>query len=364
MRLPNWTEEELILTLELYFRIKRGEAKHHHSEFKKMSEKLKSLNIYPEFNQNPIFRNTNGISRKLGNFSAIDPDYEGRGLYACSIMDKEVFMKFYKKTAELRKAVADIEKKYLDKTKGKKKQLPWTEEELILALALYKVLPYGRMHGTNPKVIALSKILNKLPIYDEGIRPENFRSIASVSLRLSNYRSCDPECNTKGLHSSGTGLFKEIFSRYYRKDELLADAVTEIEQKYRVSIRDITSQQKNIRDKKEQIGNLQSSNFYQLHKSKEIDSSFYQKVKKYHYAKSRICSVCRISLDEVYGKLGEDMLEYHCVKEFSTDNGLSDVCIGDYIQVCAVCHKLLDKYYGLIVFDDLKNVIANTSKES
>ena len=91
MRLPNWTEEELILTLDLYFKIKRGEAKHTHSEFKKMSEKLRGLNTHPEFNQNPTFRNENGISRKLGNFSAIDPDYIGKGLYAYSIMDNTDF---------------------------------------------------------------------------------------------------------------------------------------------------------------------------------------------------------------------------------------------------------------------------------
>lgn len=361
MKLPKWAEEELILTLDLYFKIKRGEEKHSYSTFRAMSEKLRSLNIHPGLNEDPTFRNANGISRKLGNFSAIDPDYDGKGLHAYSILDKEIFMKFYKKTAELKKAVSDIEKKYLDNRKEKRKQLPWTEEELILTLALYKVLTFGQMHGTNPKVIALSRILNELPLYKKDIRPENFRSIASVSLRLSNFRSCDPECNAKGLLSSGTGLFKEIFNKYYTKDKLLASAVADIEQKYDVNIQHLISPDKpgNAQDKKKQKDEP-DNNLYQLHKSKEIDSSFYRKVKECHYGKSRTCSVCGMLLSNIYGKLGEDIMEYHCLKKFSTDKKASaDVCIGDYIQVCPACHKLLDKHYGLIEYEDLKNIIGN-----
>jgi predicted HNH restriction endonuclease len=67
-----------------------------------------------------------------------------------------------------------------------------------------------------------------------------------------------------------------------------------------------------------------------------------------------------MELDKIYGKFGDDMLEYHCTKKFSIDNSSSsDVCIGDYIQVCPACHKLLDRYYSLIEYDDLKNIIRS-----
>jgi hypothetical protein len=355
MRLPKWTEDELILTLELYFKIKSGEKKHSHSTLKEMSENLRGLNTYPEFNDNTTFRNVNGISRKLGNFSAIDPDYEGKGLYACSLLDREIFMKFYKKPTELAKAVAAIGKKHSQKTK--KKQFLWTEDELVLTLALYNTLTYGQMHGANPKVIALSKILRELPIYPKDSQPENFRSIASVSLRLSNFRSCDPECNAKGLLSSRTGLFKEVFIRYYRKDKLLADTVLGIEQKYQISIRHIIAPEKS--SKENNAEDIPAATPYQTHKNKETDSSFYRKVKGYHYGKSKVCSICKADSIKTYGKLGEDILEYHCIKKFLEADLSNEVCIGDYIQICPVCHKLLDKYYGLVDYDDLKNVIRN-----
>lgn len=355
MRLPKWAEDELILTLNLYFKIKSGEKKHSHSTLKEMSENLRRLDIYPEFKDNATFRNVNGISRTLGNFSAIDPDYEGKGLYACSLLDREIFMKFYKKPAELAKTVAAIGKKYSGKTK--KKQFPWTEDELVLTLALYNTLTYGQMHGTDPKVIALSKILRELPIHLKDSQPENFRSIASVSLRLSNFRSCDPRCNAKGLLSSGTGLFKEIFNKYYGKDKLLADMVSGIEQKYHINVRHIIAPEKN--SKENNTEDIPAVTPYQIHKNKETDSSFYRKVKEYHYGKSKICSICETDSIKTYGKLGEDILEYHCIKNFPKTGLSNGVCIGDYIQICPACHKLLDKYYGLVDYDDLKNVIRN-----
>ena len=65
MKLPKWTEEELIFTLDLYFKIKGGEEKHSYSTFREMSEKLRSLNIHPGLNEYPTFRNANGVTRKL-----------------------------------------------------------------------------------------------------------------------------------------------------------------------------------------------------------------------------------------------------------------------------------------------------------
>lgn len=354
MKLPKWTEDELILTLYLYHEIKRGEKKNSQGVFTEMSRKLRSLNIFPEHQKNPTFRNSNGISRKLGNFASIDPDYKGKGLYACSEMDRSIFMRFYDKPIELRYAVEHINKKYTENVSSKMR-LSWTEEELTLALVLYNTLKYGQMHGRNPGVIALSRILQCLPIYPKDIRPENFRSVASVSLRLSNFRSCDPECNAQGLHSSGAGLFHDIFNKYYKQPQLLANDAKEIEQKYKINILEIRpcadGEYQDVAT--EEFHNTRG--VFRIHKSKEIESTFYNKVRSYHYNQSKECSLCGHNLTLIYGKLGENMMEYHCIKYLSNENS-QIVTIGDYVQVCPTCHKLLDKYIGLIDYEDIKNL--------
>lgn len=355
MRLPKWTEDELILTLYLYHEIKRGEKKNSHSAFAEMSKKLRDLNLFPEHQDDPTFRNCNGVSRKLGNFASIDPDNNGKGLYACSHMDRSIFMQFYNQPSDLKHAVEQVNKKY-SKNKPALIRLPWTDEELILTLALYNTLTYGQMHGHNPNVIALSQILQNLPIYNNITRPENFRSISSVSLRLSNFRSCDPKCKARGMRSSGTGLFRDIFHKYYNHPELLANEVKKIEQKYEINIQEILSTTKITRCQDVAQEELPDNRtLLELHKSKEVESFFYTKVKNYHYSQSKTCSLCGRDLSKIYGRLGEDMMEYHCIKN-ANNTSSQKVTIGDYIQVCPTCHKLLDRYIGLVDYDDIRKI--------
>ncbi len=356
MRFPKWTEDEITLVLDLYFQIKRGEKKYHKAVFQEMSDILRSLNIYPEFLTDPKFRNANGISRKIGNFSAIDPDYTGKGLYAGSMLDKVIFMKYFEDPEYLKKSVTDIKKRYLKAKAKNNKLLNWTEEELVLAFALYKELSYGQMHGGNPKVKRLSKLLNELPIHDTKLRPANFRSISSVSLRLSNYRSCDPNCNAKGLLSSGVGFFKEIFNKYSNDPKLLSETISDMEKKYNFNMNEILGKE-NDSSPETEVLTVDKESRFNRHKSKENNSVFYIRVKEHLYKESKCCEICGLDIYEKYGELGIDLMEYHCIKKFTSDNTYENTNIGDYIQVCPTCHKFLDKYYDSIDYQDLSLLV-------
>ncbi|MGM9803603.1 MAG: HNH endonuclease [Muribaculaceae bacterium] len=54
----------------------------------------------------------------------------------------------------------------------------WSREEMILALALYFKIPYGRMNDTTPEIMALANLINRSP--------------NSVAIRLGNFAACDP----------------------------------------------------------------------------------------------------------------------------------------------------------------------------
>ena len=61
----------------------------------------------------------------------------------------------------------------------------WTEQELLVAMNLYCRLPFGKMHGRNPDIIALSEKLNRTP--------------GSIAMKLCNFASLDPTLTQKGL---------------------------------------------------------------------------------------------------------------------------------------------------------------------
>lgn len=68
----------------------------------------------------------------------------------------------------------------------------WTRDEMILTLALYFQLPFGRLNHTTPEVKELAKLLN---------RTEN-----AVALRLVNYAACDPYIINSGRSGMPGGL--------------------------------------------------------------------------------------------------------------------------------------------------------------
>ena len=87
---------------------------------------------------------------------------------------------------------------------------PWSREELIYALSLYFKIPFGKLHSTNPEMIAAAKLLGRTP--------------ASVSMKLCNFARFDPSHmarNVKGLGHGGK-LDESIWQEFYGEWELLA----------------------------------------------------------------------------------------------------------------------------------------------
>lgn len=68
----------------------------------------------------------------------------------------------------------------------------WTKEELILTFNLYLKLPFGRINTTTPEVIELARLTG--------------RSVNSISIRLSNFASCDPYHQKRGVKGMVGGL--------------------------------------------------------------------------------------------------------------------------------------------------------------
>lgn len=68
----------------------------------------------------------------------------------------------------------------------------WTKDEFILVFNLYLKLPFGKMHSKTPEVQEMATILG--------------RSVNSISIRLSNFASCDPYHQSRGIKGMVGGI--------------------------------------------------------------------------------------------------------------------------------------------------------------
>lgn len=78
-------------------------------------------------------------------------------------------------------------------TEKKRKNLPWTEDEYTLALIVYQDIKHcgETISASNPKIVALSQLLQALDIYPKSERGENFREPDGVRSRISYFKRMD-----------------------------------------------------------------------------------------------------------------------------------------------------------------------------
>lgn len=89
----------------------------------------------------------------------------------------------------------------------------WSHDELVLALALYFQLPFGRLNHGTPEVQELGELLG--------------RGKNSAALRLVNFAACDPYILATGRHgmASGASVCKPVWDEYVDdKERLFKDA--------------------------------------------------------------------------------------------------------------------------------------------
>ncbi|NIM95043.1 MAG: HNH endonuclease [Anaerolineales bacterium] len=94
VRNPNWTRDELILALDLYFQPERGWKTPDDERVIELSKALNRLSIHERSLRGVGFRNPQGVSMKLGNFLRFDPEYQGTGLERGSKLDETVWNEF------------------------------------------------------------------------------------------------------------------------------------------------------------------------------------------------------------------------------------------------------------------------------
>jgi 5-methylcytosine-specific restriction protein A len=102
MRNPDWTRDELILALDLYFRAGRKQLDASHADVLELSSLLNTLGVHDGQAQGDGFRNQNGVAMKLGNFSAIDPARDGVGLPRGNKLERVVWDEYAAQPERLR----------------------------------------------------------------------------------------------------------------------------------------------------------------------------------------------------------------------------------------------------------------------
>jgi 5-methylcytosine-specific restriction protein A len=107
-RNPPWSRDERLMALDLYLRRRPRLPAAEDREVRELSAFLNSLPIHTVRPDLETFRNANGVSLKLANFAALDPQYPGAGMRSVGRADAEVWDRYAAYPDELRQVVEAI----------------------------------------------------------------------------------------------------------------------------------------------------------------------------------------------------------------------------------------------------------------
>lgn len=119
-RNPAWTEDELVLALDLYVRSPHARQAKRDPDVAELSRLLRASPVTRSAPDPQRFRNVNGVFMKLQNFKAVDPDYTStgrRGLQAGAAQrERELFERFTGREYELHELAQCIRERLVGAT--------------------------------------------------------------------------------------------------------------------------------------------------------------------------------------------------------------------------------------------------------
>lgn len=229
----------------------------------------------------------------------------------------------------------------------------WQRDELILALDLYFRHPPSSIGQEHPEVVALSDLLNSLPIHIDRPDAEHFRNPNGVYMKLCNFLRFDPDYHGKGL-TRGSRLEKEIWD-CYAGDRLLlgqlADAIRRGQP--------IVTVQATIDEEEDEFP--EGRIIYRLHRSRERNRELVRQAKA--RAKARdgrlLCLVCKFNFEERYGALGVDFIECHHTRPLSELTEERPSRLDEVALVCSNCHRMIHRKRPWLRIDELVAVLRS-----
>ncbi|OYU94170.1 MAG: HNH endonuclease [Bacteroidetes bacterium B1(2017)] len=234
----------------------------------------------------------------------------------------------------------------------------WHRDEIILALDLYHDKNLGSIDSRNPKIIELSKLLNKLPIFDNKPDQQTFRNPNGVTLKLSNFKAIDPNYGGKGMNSFSK-LDKEVFEEFSSDIKLLNKIANEIK---KISTNSVLSKEiANIEndDLSETDSVKEGQVLYKLHKVRERDRKIIDaKKKRVIKEKGELrCEACNFNFETTYGELGKGYIECHHLIPLANFQENKVTKLEDLALLCSNCHSMIHRDLNISSIIEFKKSI-------
>lgn len=365
-RNPRWTRDEIILALDLFFKVNPLHTSEKHPDIVALSELLNKFPTNTNKETDERYRNPNGVYMKMCNFLHFDPSYSGVGLKAGSKLDKTIWDEFSVDRKRLKRVAAEI--------RENAQQLvaySWTiqgENTAIKALDKSAFLHRGTGIPVEIRTFFVDEVMTpgekrnvvlvcnntEYAAHIETDHQETPRTRlfwnADFATMLKTTYPVHYQQYDKGYLDGSSGLLMrfERLEGFNRFKITLSGKITEeaLEQ-------DIAS------DEIEERGPAKEGAIKEYYgKRYERDSANRRRAIEIH---GLSCNVCGFNFEETYGERGKDYIEVHHIRPISSFEGKEQHIDPktDLITLCSNCHRMIHrKSDDILAVDSLKALLT------
>lgn len=232
------------------------------------------------------------------------------------------------------------------------KNPPWTRDELILALDAYFSISPGTPSPSQPEILALSSLLQRIGNRDNAIS-ESYRSPASVVMKLMNFRSIDPEYVGEGL-SATSRTDREVWNEFSDKRDRLKDIAKIIGEVATSAYSIVHGVFPELTEASE------GKTLTHMHVTRERNRKLVESKKKktLHELGFLDCEACGFNFEKVYGERGKGYIECHHIIPLHELDGSRKTKLNELALLCANCHRMIHSQRPWLTVKELKSLLS------
>lgn len=238
-------------------------------------------------------------------------------------------------------------------TEPHRRNRSWSRDELILALKVYVDLKPKVPSGKLSEIQELSALLRSMEEKKNGNVADDFRSPASVVMKLMNFRSLDDDYPGKGLISAGEED-RLVWAEVSGQKPVLAALAKAIGVAH-------ASEESWRSSGGEEIGDaFEGEILTRVHRVRERNPRLVRAKKEKALGETGKldCEACGFNFLAVYGARGDGFIECHHTVPLHELDMRARTRLEDLVLVCANCHRMLHASRPVATIAELRTELA------
>ena len=233
----------------------------------------------------------------------------------------------------------------------------WTRDELILACDLVLENGWKGMGANDPRVQALSDLLQRLPIHPMELRGPKFRNPNGVGRKTWDIATHHPDYKGAATNAGATDL--EVLNDFLHREVEMRQTAQLIREGMNsgdlIEANEVVNDVDELDDDQAPEGRLLERKHFARERDRGLRAKKIKKHLQTHQALA--CSTCGFDFKAAYGSHGDGYIECHHVVPLHA-SGEGKTRLDDLILICANCHRMIHRRNPWLTPDQLRELIV------